>query len=63
VLGGDTLADFALALLIGIIAGTYSSVFVSAPVYIRLENRYPAPIEEPEEPKKASKSGRTTANR
>jgi SecD/SecF fusion protein len=62
-LGGDTLADFALALLIGIIAGTYSSVFVSAPVYIRLENRYPAPIEEPEEPKKASKGGRTTANR
>ena len=63
VLGGDTLADFALALLIGIIAGTYSSVLVSAPVYIRLENRYPAPIEEPEEPKKASRSGRTTSNR
>jgi SecD/SecF fusion protein len=63
VLGGDTLADFALALLIGIIAGTYSSVFVAAPVYARLENRYPAPIAEPDEPKKASKSGRTTAKR
>jgi SecD/SecF fusion protein len=63
VLGGDTLADFALALLVGILVGTYSSVFVSTPIYIRLEQRYPAPVEEPEEPKKASKSGRTTATR
>jgi SecD/SecF fusion protein len=50
VLGGDTLADFALALLIGILVGTYSSVFVSTPVYVALENRYPAPLPEPEPP-------------
>jgi SecD/SecF fusion protein len=49
-LGGDTLADFALALLIGILVGTYSSVFVSTPVYVALENRYPAPLPEPEPP-------------
>jgi SecD/SecF fusion protein len=49
-LGGDTLADFALALLIGIFVGTYSSVFVSTPVYVALENRYPAPVPEPEPP-------------
>jgi SecD/SecF fusion protein len=63
VLGGDTLADFALALLVGIVVGTYSSVFVSTPIYIGLEKRYPAPVVEPEEPRKASKSGRTTATR
>jgi SecD/SecF fusion protein len=36
-LGGETLADFALALLIGIVVGTYSSVFTAAPVAVALE--------------------------
>ena len=36
-LGGETLTDFALALLIGIVLGTYSSVFTSAPVAVTLE--------------------------
>ena len=43
VLGGDTLADFALALLIGILVGTYSSVFTAAPLAIAMEKRWPAP--------------------
>lgn len=50
ILGGDTLADFALALIIGTLVGAYSSVFVAAPAFVGLENRYPAPIEEPEPP-------------
>jgi SecD/SecF fusion protein len=37
VLGGDTLNDFAVALLIGIIVGSYSSLFVGAPLAIELE--------------------------
>lgn len=41
-LGGDTLADFALALLIGIVVGTYSSVFTAAPIAVSLEGRWPA---------------------
>ena len=44
VLGGDTLSDFALALLIGILVGTYSSVFTATPLAILLEDRYPRPI-------------------
>ena len=48
VLGGDTLSDFALALLIGILVGTYSSVFTAAPIAITLEDRYPRPIAEPD---------------
>ncbi len=48
VLGGDTLADFALALLIGIVVGTYSSVFTASPIAISLENRYPRPPPEEE---------------
>jgi SecD/SecF fusion protein len=46
-LGGDTLADFALALLIGILIGTYSSVFTAAPIAIALEDRFPGPPPEP----------------
>ncbi|GAA3745848.1 protein translocase subunit SecF [Leifsonia bigeumensis] len=33
VLGADTLRDISLALLIGIILGTYSTIFVGAPLY------------------------------
>lgn len=36
VLGGDTLTDFALALLIGIGVGTYSSVFTATPLALAL---------------------------
>ncbi|MEW2812586.1 protein translocase subunit SecD [Streptomyces massasporeus] len=40
VLGGSSLTDFALALLIGLAVGTYSSVFAAAPVAIRLHERF-----------------------
>ncbi len=34
VFGGDVLHDFSLALLMGVIVGTYSSVFVASPVLV-----------------------------
>ena len=37
--GGEVIQDFALALVIGVLVGTYSSVFVASPVVIVLENR------------------------
>ncbi len=40
-LGGATLRDFALALFIGLILGTYSSIFVAAPVLALLKERDP----------------------
>jgi SecD/SecF fusion protein len=42
-LGGETLADFALALLIGIVVGTYSSVFTATPLLVTFENRAAPP--------------------
>lgn len=39
VLGAGTLRDIALALFIGIIAGTYSSVFIAGPLYVTLRER------------------------
>jgi SecD/SecF fusion protein len=41
-LGGQSLQDFALALLIGIVAGTYSSVFTAAPLSVMLDRLRPA---------------------
>ena len=41
VLGAGTLRDIALALFIGIVAGTYSSVFIAAPLYVHLRENEP----------------------
>jgi SecD/SecF fusion protein len=41
VLGGDTLKDFAFALLVGIGSGAYSSIFVAAPLLAMLKQREP----------------------
>ncbi|MFI9628555.1 protein translocase subunit SecD [Streptomyces sp. NPDC052042] len=43
VLGGDSLADFALSLLIGICVGTYSSVMAAVPAALLLEQSSKAP--------------------
>ncbi len=39
VFGGDSLVDFALALLIGIGVGTYSSVFLATPLAVEIGGR------------------------
>jgi SecD/SecF fusion protein len=43
VLGGRSLTDFALALLIGLFVGTYSSAFVAVPLTLLFERRNSAP--------------------
>jgi SecD/SecF fusion protein len=39
--GGDSLADFALALLLGVAVGTYSSVFTATPLAVVFDARSP----------------------
>ena len=51
VLGGGVIHDFALALLIGIFVGTYSSIFVASPILLGFR---PVPMDE--DPKLAAKS-------
>ena len=41
ILGGDSLQDFAIALLLGLIIGTYSSVFTATPLSVMLHQRWP----------------------
>ena len=42
VLGADTLRDISLALLVGIIVGTYSTIFIAAPLYAQMREGEPA---------------------
>jgi len=37
--GGEVIHDFAFALLVGVLVGTYSSIFVASPIVVILENR------------------------
>ncbi|MDQ8044355.1 MAG: protein translocase subunit SecD [Solirubrobacteraceae bacterium] len=39
VFGGETLKDFALALIIGTVSGAYSSIFIAAPVLVHWKER------------------------
>ncbi len=40
-IGGAVLQDFAFAMLIGVVAGTYSTIFVASPLYIALYRFFP----------------------
>jgi SecD/SecF fusion protein len=41
VFGGDTLKDFAFALLVGIASGAYSTIFIATPLLVILKEREP----------------------
>ena len=41
VLGGDSLRDFAIALLVGLIVGTYSSMFTATPILTYFHEKWP----------------------
>jgi preprotein translocase subunit SecF len=40
-LGGEIIRDFALALLVGILIGTYSSIYVASPLLVALSHWFP----------------------
>lgn len=44
--GGQSINDFAFALLFGVVVGTYSSIFVASPILIYLRNLAPKPVDE-----------------
>jgi len=43
ILGGDSLRDFAIALLLGLAIGTYSSVFTATPLSLMFHKKWPLP--------------------
>jgi preprotein translocase subunit SecF len=42
--GGETTKDFALLLIVGVIAGTYSSIFVASPLLVTFQQLQKSPI-------------------
>ena len=43
IFGGSVLRDFATVLMVGIVAGTYSSIFIASAVTLEIERRWPGP--------------------
>jgi preprotein translocase subunit SecF len=43
ILGGGVIHDFAFALIVGVLVGTYSSIFVASPVLIAWEAKFASP--------------------
>jgi preprotein translocase subunit SecF len=58
ILGASTLRDFALALFVGIAAGTYSSIFVAAPLLAIWKEREEEWQDRAEWVSRGTKSGR-----
>jgi SecD/SecF fusion protein len=42
IFGGETLGDFAFAMMVGVASGTYSSIFIASPVLTEWKEREPA---------------------
>lgn len=55
--GGETIFPFSFTMLIGIVVGTYSSVFIAAPILLFLERRYGS------KPKAGQKTGGAVVRR
>jgi SecD/SecF fusion protein len=62
-LGGDSLTDFAVALLVGILAGTGSTVFTASPLAVEMEARWPGPAPRSRESEKAAREVRRRRDR
>ena len=43
ILGGDVVRPFALIMLFGVVVGTFSSIFIAAPVLLAIETKWPGP--------------------
>lgn len=41
VMGQGDIKDFAFAMIVGVVTGTYSSIFIASPIYIYLKKKFP----------------------
>jgi len=60
-LGGDSLSDFALALIIGIAVGTASTIAIAVPLTVELHRRWPPPPPAPPKPKQRNEGVRSSS--
>lgn len=53
-LGGAVIQDFTIVLILGVLIGTYSSIFVASPALLEIQNRWGAKAEAKKNPTKAT---------
>jgi preprotein translocase SecF subunit len=53
-LGGAVIRDFTLVLILGVLIGTYSSIFVASPVLMEIQTRYGVKETKEKKPKRAT---------
>jgi preprotein translocase subunit SecF len=55
ILGGPVIRDFTVVLILGVVIGTYSSIFVAAPALIEIQKKFGvASTEKKERPQPAT---------
>ena len=59
--GGPVLHSFALAMLVGIVVGTYSSIFIAAPIALWFSKRRHGGLREEMERAQLTRSGAVSA--
>jgi preprotein translocase subunit SecF len=47
IFGGEVLRGFSFALLVGILIGTYSSIFIAAPIVLDFDKKSKEPVKKP----------------
>ncbi len=60
IFGGESLRDFSIALLLGLIIGTYSSVFTATPLSLLFSQKWPLPKAVAQKQKKAARDPHDT---
>jgi preprotein translocase subunit SecF len=54
VLGGDVIRDFTIVLILGVVIGTYSSIFVASPALIEIQKKWGMSSEKKPRPEPAT---------
>ena len=62
IFGGEAIQDFAVVLTIGILVGTYSSIFIASPVVLLFQNLKVAKALKAEGPSQQDRGGRRRRN-
>lgn len=56
VLGGSVIRDFTIVLILGVVIGTYSSIFVASPALLEIQRRWEKKEKQPEKGKSRSRA-------
>jgi len=55
--GGDIIRGFAMIMLVGVVVGTFSSIFIASPVLLEIEKRWPSTAKKGSRTSRAARAG------